>query len=145
MNNILKLLIILAIVFLIAGLIIFLEKDKVSVKNMPISSSEKATTPRDSSESLSKNLPVLIDLGRGTCIPCKMMLPILQELQEEYRGRAIIKIIDIRYEPEPARFYKIRLIPTQIFFDVSGKEVYRHEGFMDKSSIKQKLQEIGAK
>jgi len=145
MNNILKLLIILAIVFLIAGLIIFKGRDKASFKEGETSSSEKISTNKDSSDVIVKNLPVLIDLGRGTCIPCKMMLPILQELQEEYRGKAIIKIIDIRYEPEPARFYKIRLIPTQIFFDVSGKEVYRHEGFMDKSSIKQKLQEVGAK
>ncbi|MFH0930500.1 MAG: thioredoxin domain-containing protein [Candidatus Zixiibacteriota bacterium] len=145
MNNILKLLIILVIVFLIAGLIIFQGRDKVSFKDGETSSSEKISTTKDSSDVIAKNLPVLIDLGKGTCIPCKMMLPILQELQEEYRGKAIIKIIDIRYDPEPARFYKIRLIPTQIFFDASGKEVYRHEGFMDKSSIKQKLQEIGVK
>jgi thioredoxin 1 len=145
MNNILKLLIILAIVFLIAGLIIFQGRDKATYKDGETSSSEKISTTKDSSDVIAKNLPVLIDLGRGTCIPCKMMLPILQELQEEYKGEAIIKIIDIRYDPEPVRFYKIRLIPTQIFFDALGKEVYRHEGFMDKASIKQKLQEIGVK
>lgn len=145
MNNILKLLIILAIVFLIAGLIIFQGRDKASFKEGEISSSEKISTTKDSSDIIAKNLPVLIDLGRGTCKACKMMLPILEELKEEYKGKAIIKIIDIRYDPEPARFYKIRLIPTQIFFDVSGKEVYRHEGFMDKSSIIQKLVEIGVK
>ena len=145
MNNILKLLIILAIVFLIAGLIIFQGRDKASFKEGETSSSEKISTNKDSSDVIAKNLPVLIDLGRGTCKACKMMLPILQELQEEYKGRAIIKIIDIRYDPEPARVYKIRLIPTQIFLDVQGREVYRHEGFMDKASIKQKLQEIGAK
>ncbi|MCJ7458884.1 MAG: thioredoxin family protein [candidate division Zixibacteria bacterium] len=145
MNNILKLLIILAIVFLIAGLIIFQGRDKASFKEGETSSSEKISTNKDSLDVIAKNLPVLIDLGRGTCKACKMMLPILQELQEEYKGRAIIQIIDIRYDPEPARFYKIRLIPTQIFFDASGKEIYRHEGFMDKLSIEQKLQEIGVK
>jgi thioredoxin 1 len=145
MNNILKLLIILAIVFLIAGLIIFQGRDKASFKEGEASSSEKISTNKDSSDIIAKNLPVLIDLGRGTCKACKMMLPILQELQEEYKGRAIIQIIDIRYKPEPARVYNIRLIPTQIFFDATGKEVYRHEGFMDKLSIEQKLQEIGVK
>ena len=145
MNNILKLLIILAIVFLIAGLIIFQGRDKTSFKEGETSSSEKISTNKDSSDVIAKNLPVLIDLGRGTCKACKMMQPILEELKEEYKGRAIIKIIDIRYDPEPARFYKIRLIPTQIFFDVSGKEVYRHEGFMDKASIIQKFLEIGVK
>ena len=145
MNNILKLLIILAIVVLIVGLIISQGRDKASVKEGVTSSSEKISTNKDSSDVMAKNLPVLIDLGRGTCVPCKMMLPILQKLQEEYKGRAIIKIIDIRYDPEPARVYKIRLIPTQIFFDATGKEIYRHEGFMDKISIEQKLKEIGVK
>jgi len=111
--------------------------------------SESQLTIEDSKTNLqdqsTKKLPLLIDLGRGTCKACKMMLPILEELKEEYKGRAIIKIIDIRYEPEQARFYKIRLIPTQIFFDANGKEVYRHEGFMDKLTIKKKLQEMGVK
>jgi len=145
MNKLLRLFIVLAVVFTIAGWIIFQGRDKASFKDGEISSSEKISTNKDSSDVIAKNLPVLIDLGRGTCKACKMMQPILEELKEEYKGRAIIKIIDIRYDPEPARFYKIRLIPTQIFFDVQGREVYRHEGFMDKSSIKQKLQEIGAK
>lgn len=106
---------------------------------------QKTENKESQSDSSSQNLPMLMDLGRGTCVPCKMMLPILQQLQEEYKGRAIIKIVDIRYDPEPARVYQIRLIPTQIFFDATGKELYRHEGFMDKASIEQKLQEIGVK
>lgn len=106
---------------------------------------QKTENKESKSDSSNQSLPMLMDLGRGTCKACKMMLPILQDLQEEYKGRAIIKIVDIRYDPEPARVYKIRLIPTQIFFDATGKEVYRHEGFMDKESIEQKLQEIGVK
>ncbi len=145
MNKLLKLVISLAVVFIIAGWIIFQGRDKASFKEGETSSSEKISTTNDSSGVIAKNLPILIDLGRGTCKACKMMLPILEELKDEYKGRAIIKIIDIRYDPEPARFYKIRLIPTQIFFDVSGKEVYRHEGFMDKTSITQKFLEIGVK
>jgi len=92
-----------------------------------------------------EDLPMLIDLGRGTCIPCIKMKPILDEIAVEYKGRAIVKVIDLRYEPQEARRYGIRLIPTQIFYDATGKEVYRHEGFMDKLSIEQKLKEIGVK
>lgn len=88
-------------------------------------------------------LPMLVDLGKGTCIPCKKMKPILEELQTEYKGKAIVKIIDLRYEPQEAKKYEIRLIPTQIFFDAEGNEVYRHEGFMDKQSIKMKFVEMG--
>jgi thioredoxin 1 len=106
---------------------------------------QKTENKESKNDSSNQSLPMLIDLGRGTCKACKLMLPILQDLQEEYKGRAIIKIVDIRYDPEPARVYNIRLIPTQIFFDATGKEVYRHEGFMDKISIEQKLKEIGVK
>ena len=88
-------------------------------------------------------LPLLVDLGKGTCIPCKKMKPILDELKTEYEGKAVVRIIDLRDEPKEAGRYGIRLIPTQIFFDAGGKEVFRHEGFMDKQSIKAKFAEMG--
>jgi len=90
-----------------------------------------------------KKLPMLVDLGKGTCIQCKKMKPILDELKIEYQGKAIVRVIDLRYEPREARKYGIRLIPTQIFFDAEGNEVYRHVGFMDKKSIKMKFAEMG--
>ena len=94
-------------------------------------------------DSQTAKLPTLVDLGKGTCIPCKKMKPILDELTVEYKGRAIVKVIDLRYEPKEARKYGIRLIPTQIFYDAEGNEVYRHEGFMDKRSIERKFAEMG--
>ncbi len=88
-------------------------------------------------------LPMLVDLGKGTCIPCKKMKPILDELKTEYEGRAVVRIIDLRDEPKEASRYGIRLIPTQIFFDAEGKEIFRHEGFLDKQAIKAKFAEMG--
>lgn len=97
----------------------------------------------DAASQQATKLPLLVDLGKGTCIPCKKMKPILDELTIEYQGKAIVKVIDLRYEPQAAKQYKIRLIPTQIFYDSDGNEVYRHEGFMDKQSIKAKFAEMG--
>jgi thioredoxin 1 len=71
------------------------------------------------------------------------MAPILQELSEEYKGRVIIKIIEIDGEKELTRINRIRLIPTQIFFDSKNNEVFRHEGFMDKEAIKKMFQQMG--
>ncbi len=88
-------------------------------------------------------LPKLLDFGRGICIPCKKMAPILQELSEEYKGRVIIKIIEIDREKELTRINRIRLIPTQIFFDSKNNEVFRHEGFMDKEAIKKVFEKMG--
>jgi len=98
--------------------------------------------PKDIAQS---PLPKLLDFGAGKCIPCKAMAPILKELSEEYKGRVIIKIIEIYEERELTEANKIRLIPTQIFFDSKNKEVFRHEGFMDKEQIKKVFDKIGVK
>jgi thioredoxin 1 len=90
-----------------------------------------------------KGLPRLVDLGRGTCIPCKKMAPILDELTKEYKGRMQVEVIDLRYKPEAATEYKIQVIPTQIFYDPSGKELFRHRGFMSKEDILAKWKELG--
>ena len=91
------------------------------------------------------SLPKLLDFGAGTCIPCNKMAPILQELSEEYKGRVVIKIIEVYQERELTRTNGIRLIPTQIFFDAKNQEVFRHEGFMDKEQIKKVFEKMGVK
>lgn len=88
-------------------------------------------------------LPRLVDLGAGKCIPCKMMAPILEELKSEYAGRLQVDFIDVWENPDEAKQYNINLIPTQIFFDPAGKELFRHEGFISKEDILAKWQELG--
>ena len=90
-------------------------------------------------------LPKLLDFGRGKCIPCKAMAPILKELSEEFKDRVIIKVIEIDQDRELTEANNIRLIPTQIFFDSKNKEVFRHEGFMYKEEIKKVFEKMGVK
>ena len=107
--------------------------------------SEAAIMPEALPEVLEASLPKVLDFGRGVCIPCKKMAPILTELAAEYRGRALIRIIDIG-EPggrEISREFGIQLIPTQIFIDAEGREVWRHEGFLARETIVEKLREMG--
>lgn len=85
----------------------------------------------------------MIDLGATECIPCKMMAPILEELRVRYAGKADILFIDVWKEPEQAKIYGIRAIPTQIFFDEKGREVFRHVGFLDKKRIVEILSTVG--
>jgi len=92
---------------------------------------------------LTSGQPVVADFGRGTCIPCKMMKPILDELKQTYKGRAEVFIFDIDEYSDLTEQYNINLIPTQIFFDKQGKEVMRHEGFFPKEEIVAKLKELG--
>ncbi len=88
-------------------------------------------------------LPRLVDLGSDKCIPCKMMAPILEELAKEYEGRMIVEVIDVRENRAAAQLYSVRVIPTQVFFDASGEELFRHEGFIDKEAILAKWGELG--
>jgi thioredoxin 1 len=88
-------------------------------------------------------LPRMIDLGRGKCIPCKKMEPILKELKREYAGRAVIEIVNLDEEPHAGEMLSIRLIPTQIFFDAAGTEVWRHEGFLPRDAIITRFEEMG--
>lgn len=85
----------------------------------------------------------MVDLGADKCIPCKMMAPIMEKVEKKYRGKAAIVFIDVWKDKEPAKRFGIRAIPTQIFFDKEGKEVYRHTGFMGEADIDMQLKKMG--
>jgi thioredoxin 1 len=71
------------------------------------------------------------------------MAPILDELKEEYASRMDVEFIDVWKNRDAAGQYHIESIPTQVFFDSNGKELYRHEGFIAKDDILKKWQELG--
>lgn len=97
-----------------------------------------------------ENLPVkgmvtMIDLGAKKCIPCKMMAPIMEKMERKYEGKAAVVFIDVWEHREQAARFRIRAIPTQIFFDSDGQEVYRNEGFMPEKTIVAILEKMGVK
>jgi thioredoxin 1 len=92
-----------------------------------------------------KDMVTMVDIGAKKCIPCKMMAPIMESLEKEYKGRAAIIFIDVWENREQGPKFGIRSIPTQIFYDKVGKEVYRHEGFLSRDSIVAQLEELGIK
>lgn len=90
-----------------------------------------------------KALPRLVDLGSDKCSICKMMAPIIEELKEEYTGKFEVQFIDVWKNPDAAKEYRIQMIPTQIFYDPSGQEFFRHTGFIGKEDILAKWRELG--
>lgn len=88
-------------------------------------------------------MPRLVDLGAGKCIPCKMMAPILEELKKEYATKFAVEFIDVWENPTAQDKYDVNVIPTQIFYDAGGKELWRHEGFISKEDILAKWRELG--
>ncbi|HUU81111.1 MAG TPA: thioredoxin family protein [Acidobacteriota bacterium] len=85
----------------------------------------------------------MLDLGAKSCIPCKMMAPILQKLEKVFRGKAAIVFIDVWEHNDQVRRFGLHAIPTQIFYDKDGKEVYRHVGFMSEEAIIGQLKKMG--
>ena len=83
----------------------------------------------------SRHLITFIELGADKCIPCKAMQPIMKEIAAQYKGKVQVVFYDVWKDPEPARKYGIQLIPTQVFIDKNGKEVFRHVGLFPKDEL----------
>ena len=90
-----------------------------------------------------KSLPRMLELGSVGCKPCEMMAPIIEELKNDYAGKLSVEFYDVRKDPAPGREHGIRVIPTQIFIDGNGKEIFRHEGFFPKEEILPILARMG--
>jgi len=90
-----------------------------------------------------KGMVTMVDVGAKACIPCKMMIPVIESLSEEYEGRAAIVFIDVWKNPDETPKYGLRAIPTQIFYDKDGNEIMRHEGYFSKEEIIKVLTRLG--
>ncbi len=91
----------------------------------------------------SKHLVTFIELGADRCIPCKQMQPIMKEIAETYADRVQVVFYDVWKDPEPARKYGVQLIPTQVFVDQKGNEIFRHVGLFPKDEILELLKKHG--
>ena len=149
MNKVTKIAIVIILIVAVGAVIALKENDEVDSESKAFENPVENVTPAEIEEvkadkaKETKALPRLVDLGAGECIPCKMMAPILEELKKEYTGIFQVEFIDVWKNPDAGNKYDIRLIPTQIFFDVSGKELFRHEGFFSKEDILSKWKEFG--
>ena len=87
--------------------------------------------------------PVMVDFGMESCVPCKMMVPILEDLETNYPQDVKIMFVHVAKEQSKTKEFGIQMIPTQVFFDASGKELERHTGFMSKEDILATFQKHG--
>ena len=137
---------IVAAVVVAAGIVFALKHNQAqSSESAPAAAAEvaPASAPATSAAETPATLPRLVDLGADKCIPCKQMAPILAELKTTYAGQLEVEFIDVWKNPDAGGQYGIRMIPTQIFFDASGKELFRHEGFYGKEDMLAKWKELG--
>lgn len=117
---------------------------------------QKSDTESNNSESMenfsentivnrSKPKVTFVELGSDKCIPCKMMQPVMEAIEEEFGDQIKVVFYDVWKDPAPGRKYGIRVIPTQVFLNESGEEFFRHQGFFPKEDIEKLLVENGLK
>ena len=80
------------------------------------------------------NLPVIVDYGSDSCIPCKQMAPALEKLNEEFQGKAFVKFVDVWKYRNAANNVPVQVIPTQVIFDADGKP------FMPSEELQKKIE-----
>jgi thioredoxin 1 len=88
-------------------------------------------------------LPKMLEVGSDNCRPCKMMVPIIDELTEKLDGKLDVEFINVRKDPDAGKPYKVSVIPTQIFLGPDGMELFRHTGFYPMEDILGKWKEFG--
>jgi len=149
MNKTARIGIVAALLVVIGVTMAFKQKNKDTPRpgDEPLAQTNAESRPAEAQHrqdsAATKAVPRLVDLGAGKCIPCKKMAPILEELKKDFAGRLDVEFIDVWENPSAGELYRIKLIPTQIFYDASGKELYRHEGFFSREDILAKWKELG--
>lgn len=86
---------------------------------------------------------VMLELGSVGCIPCEQMKPVMQKLRETYTNKLEVIFVDVRRENKTGRRFGVNMIPTQVFLDKDGKEIYRHIGFYSYDEIVPVLKKAG--
>ncbi|MBI1361539.1 MAG: thioredoxin fold domain-containing protein [Alphaproteobacteria bacterium] len=138
-----KILILLAVAAAVVAAVALKQNKTPATGDAQAQASVTATTQVTTAPLVAAKLPRLVDLGAGKCIPCKMMKPILDELKRDYASQFKTEFIDVWESPDEGKKYGIEMIPTQIFYDAEGKELFRHTGFFGKEDILAKWKELG--
>lgn len=112
-------------VILLGILVIYLAKGAGDAQASPTAAAAEEAAPLalstvDMQEILSHQLPVVIDFGSDSCIPCKQMAPILETMHEQMQGKAVIHFVDVWKFSEAAKEFPIRVIPSQVFLLADG-------------------------
>lgn len=68
----------------------------------------------------SYGLPIIVDYGADSCVPCKQMAPVLEKANKEFEGKAFIKFVNVWDYPNAANNVPVQLIPTQVIFNADG-------------------------
>ena len=116
---------------------------KVLQKLAVVEPGMETQTEADFRKALKGGKPMVVDFGSNSCIPCRQLRPVLQKVRKDHEGRLEVLIIEIQKNQQLAAEYQIQVMPTVVFIDKVGQEVFRHQGFMSEEKIKEQLARMG--
>ena len=125
--------------YLILGIMVLAVCGVMAIKNLK---SHRIASALADDSVIGNGKPVLLELGSHSCMPCQKMMPILDELNAEQTA-FVVSFVDVWAVEGKSEQYGIKSIPTQIFFDGDGTELFRHVGFYPKEDILAKWRELG--
>lgn len=102
----------------------------------------EASTAEAFQAALKSGRPTVVDFGSNRCIPCIQLRPVMRALKDAHTGRINVLFLEVSANRDLALLYKVRLVPTLIFFDAQGREVRREMGFMEQAAIEKVLRNL---
>lgn len=121
-NKLVKIIVPVLIIVVIAGIWIF-KNAATETPSLPENQTDFVLdeTSIELETLQSYGLPIIIDFGADSCIPCKEMAPVLKKLNEEMQDKAIIKFVDVWKYSDAAADFPVQVIPTQVIYTAEGK------------------------
>ena len=97
----------------------------------------------DSPSATVAGLPRLVELGSDSCANCIAMQQVLAELQARHAGRLEVVAINLLQHPEQTQVWRVKFIPTQVFLDGQGRELFRHVGYLPRQAVEERFAALG--
>ena len=101
----------------------------------------KEITDSNFKDLISSDQPLVVDFWAPWCGPCKMLGPVIDELSNEFEGKAIIGKMNVDENSEVSSQFGIRSIPTILFFK-NGEQVDKVVGLLTKPALEEKIKSL---
>lgn len=102
-----------------------------------------SSSPQQLEEALKSGRPTLVDFGSDFCGPCIRLRPVLKALKEAHEGRINVLYVDVDRHKDLASRYRVKFLPTLVFFNQQGMEVNRKMGYMERAALERIMAQLG--